>query len=129
MKTVSDIMTTTVRSVHRDTSIGQLEDIFTAEGISGVPLTDDAGQLAGFVSKSDISRFDSMGDDPFFVKVHDIASPKVITVEPATSIEEAGRKMLDEHVHHLIVMQGDKMVGVLSAFDFVKFALNRLGEA
>lgn len=128
MKTVRDIMTTTVRTVHYDTGIGQLEDIFAADGISGAPLVDDEDKLVGFVSKSDISRFDSTGDDPFFVKVRSIASPKVITVQPATSIDEAGQKMLDEHMHHVVVMEDEAIVGIVSAFDFVKLVVNHSND-
>jgi len=124
MKSVRDIMTTTVETVHYDTVIGQLEDIFAAKGISGAPLVDDSKKLVGFVSKSDISRFDSMGDDPFFVKVRSIASPKVITVQPETSITEAGQKMLDEHVHHLVVMENETIAGIVSTFDFVRLVVS-----
>lgn len=128
MKSVSDIMTTTVRTVHRDTKIGELEDIFAAAKISGAPLVDDSGRLAGFVTKSDISRFDSTGDDPFFVSVQDIASPRAITVGPTSSIQEAAQTMLDEHVHHLVVTDKGSIVGVLSAFDFVSLAVELLGK-
>ena len=128
MKAVRDVMTTDVSTVHFDTSIGHLEDIFSAKNISGAPIVDDQDKIVGFVTKSDISRFDSEGDDPFFVKVHSIASPTVITVQPDTSIEEAGQKMLDEHVHHLVVTEGDKIVGIVSTFDFVKIAVSLLGE-
>ena len=128
MKVVRDVMTKNVSTVHFDTSIGHLEDIFSAQNISGAPLVDDQDKIVGFVTKSDISRFDSMGDDPFFVKVHSIASPKVITVQPDTSIEEAGQMMLDEYVHHLVVTEGDAIVGIVSTFDFVKIAVSRLGE-
>mgnify|MGYP001598916688 FL=1 len=123
MKAVRDIMTKTVQTVHYDTAVGHLEDIFTAQNISAAPLVDDQDKIVGIVTKSDISRFDSMGDDPFFVKVHSIASPKVVTVQPATSVADAGQKMLDEHVHHLVVIEGEAIVGILSAFDFVKLAV------
>ncbi len=123
MNAVHEIMTKTVRTVHYDTAIGHLEDLFADQGISGAPLVDDKGDLVGFVTKSDISRFDSTGDDAFFVKVHSIANPKVITVAPDTPIEEAAQKMLDESVHHLVVMEDESIVGILSAFDFVRLAI------
>jgi len=128
MKEVRDIMTKTVQTVLYDTSVGHLEDMFAAQNISAAPLVNDQDKMVGFVTKSDISRFDSMGDDPFFVKVHSIASRKVVTVQPATSIADAGQKMLDEHVHHLVVIEGEAIVGILSAFDFVKLAVTQLRE-
>ncbi len=125
MKSVQKLMTKSVQTVKHDTSIGHLDDIFADKGISGAPLVDDDDNLVGFVTKSDIARFDSTGDDAFFVKARSIASDKVITVAPDASIEEAAQKMLDEHVHHLVVMDDGAIVGILSTFDFVRLAISR----
>ena len=122
MQLVRDIMTSTVQTVHRDTVINDVEKAFLTNNISGAPLVDDSGTAVGFISKSDISRFNSTGDDPFYARAYEIANPKVITTEPSASIEEAAQLMLHEHVHHLVVMEGQKIVGVLSAFDFVRLA-------
>jgi len=121
-------MTTSVQTMHRDTIICAVEGIFDTHKISGAPLVDDSDNLVGFVSKSDISRFDSTGDDPNYARVYEIASPKVITVEPSASIEKAAQKMFHEHVHHLVVMEDETMVGVLSAFDFVRIVAEGLSE-
>ncbi len=63
MRTVSDVMTAVVRTMHRDTIVGEVEGIFVNDKISGAPLIDDSDSLVGFVSKSDITRFDATGDD------------------------------------------------------------------
>ena len=128
MNFVRDIMTSTVRTVHRDTVISAVEEVFLTNNISGAPLVDDSGTAVGFISKSDISRFDSTGDDPFYARAHEIANPKVITTEPSASIDAAAGLMLHEHVHHLVVMDGQTIVGVLSAFDFVRVVAAASGD-
>jgi CBS domain-containing protein len=128
MKLVGDIMTSTVRTLHRDTVISEVEKAFLTNNISGAPLVDDSGTAVGFISKSDISRFDSTGDDPFYARAHEIANPNLIATEPSASIEQAAQLMLHEHVHHLVVMDGQTIVGVLSAFDFVRLVASRLGD-
>ncbi len=128
MLLVRDIMTSKVRTLHRDTVISDVEKVFLTNKISGAPLVDDTGTAVGFVSKSDISRFDSTGDDPFYARAHEIANPNVITAEPSASIMEAAQLMLDEHVHHLVVMDGQDIVGVLSAFDFVRVVASASGD-
>jgi CBS domain-containing protein len=120
MRLVRDIMATNVQTLHRATVISEVEKVFLTHNISGAPLMDDTGTAVGFISKSDISRFDSTGDDPFYARAYEIANPKLIATEPSASVEEAAQLMLDEHVHHLVVLDGQKMVGVLSAFDFVR---------
>jgi CBS domain-containing protein len=128
MQLVRDIMTSIVRTVHRDTVISDVEIVFLTNKISGAPLVDDTGTMVGFISKSDISRFDSTGDDPFYARAYEIANPKVITTEPSASIERAAQLMLHEHVHHLVVMEGQSVVGVLSAFDFVRVVAAASGD-
>lgn len=119
-------MTTSVRTFHRNTHISEVEGIFVTQKISGAPVVDDLGDLIGFVSKSDITRFNSTGEDPAYVRVNEIAHPKVISIQSSASIGDAADKMLDEHVHHLVVMGEEDMIGVVSSLDFVEFvARNR----
>jgi CBS domain-containing protein len=92
-----------------------------AENISCASLVDDTGTLAGFVSKTDIVHFSYTGEDPTCTR-YEIAKPKVVTVEASMLINEAAQKMLQEQVHHLVVIEGKSVVGVLSAFDFVRLA-------
>ncbi len=122
MQTVSEIMTPTVMAIHRDETIFQAEKIFVTQNISGAPISDGTGNLVGFVSKTDIIRFDSSGEDPTYTRLHEIASPKVVTINTSVPINEAAQKMLQEHIHHLVVMEGEDMVGLLSSFDFVRLA-------
>lgn len=128
MQTVSDIMTTTIETMHRDTLVCEVEGIFVSHKISGAPLIDDFGNLVGFVSKTDMIRFDSTGGDATYARVHEIANPKVITIVPTASIEDAAQKMLHEHVHHIVVMEEETMVGVLTAFDFVKLVAKNASQ-
>ena len=122
MRAVSEITTPAVEAIHRNKSIRDAERIFVTQNISGVPIRDGIGNLVGFVSKTDIIRFDLTGEDPTYTRLHEIANPRVATVDGAETINVAAQKMLQEHVHHLVVMQGESMVGVLSAFDFVRLA-------
>ena len=117
---VRDIMTTSVITIHRDSSIGNVDDIFVAQKISGAPVITDLGDVVGFVSKSDIIRFNSTGEDPAYVRVHEITHPQVISIPVSASIAEAADKILDEHVHHLVVVDEKDMVGLLSSLDFVE---------
>jgi CBS domain-containing protein len=121
MQKVSDIMSSSVRTIHRDLSVCDLEEIFVTNKISGGPVIDNSGALVGFVTKSDVTRFDSTGEDPNYTSVFEIASPLVILISPETSIEEAAQRMIDKNVHHLVVAEGEELLGILSSFDFVKF--------
>ena len=122
MRMVSEIMTPTVKAIHKDEPIREAERVFITENISGAPLMDDTGTLVGYVSKTDIIHFSFIGEDPTYTRLYEIANPKVVTVEASMLINEAAQKMLQEQVHHLVVIEGESMVGALSAFDFVRLA-------
>jgi predicted transcriptional regulator len=74
-------MTPTVITMHRDKSVSEVQGLFVDQKIGGAPLVDDEGKLTGFVSKSDVNRFDFTGGDPYSTKAWEIAHPKVITIE------------------------------------------------
>ena len=122
MRMVSEIMIPNVQAIHRDEAIREAERVFITENISGAPIKDDEGLLVGFVSKTDIIRFNSTGEDPTYTRLHEIANPKIVTIGASELINEAAQKMLQKQVHHLVVIEGESMVGVLSAFDFVRLA-------
>lgn len=63
MRMVSEIMIPDVQAIHRDEAIREAERVFITENISGAPIKDDEGLLVGFVSKTDIIRFNSTGED------------------------------------------------------------------
>jgi CBS domain-containing protein len=118
---VHDIMMQMSLTIHREKPVCEIEGIFIANNISGAALVDDMGNLVGIITKFDMIRHDFTGNDPSYTKAWEIATPKVITIKPSASIIEAARTMLDEKVHHLVVIgESKRVVGMVSAFDFVK---------
>jgi CBS domain-containing protein len=49
-----------------------------------------------------------------------ICTYKPISVAPGTSVSEVARLMLNQKVHHVVVADGDRLVGVVSSLDFVR---------
>ncbi len=52
--------------------------------------------------------------------VGEVMSPDLVTVSSVTTLPDAARLMLDHHIHRVLVVDGDDLVGVVSAFDFVR---------
>lgn len=53
---VSDVMTTPVVAAASVTDIRRIAAVMLEHGVAGVPIVNDAGHLAGFISRSDILR-------------------------------------------------------------------------
>lgn len=54
------------------------------------------------------------------MNVEAIMSPHVVTVSPTTTIGQAREVLRERDIHHLIVADAKRVVGVLSAMDLVK---------
>ncbi len=118
---VHDIMMQTSLTVHREELVCEVEGLFIADNIGGVALVDDMGNLVGIITKLDMIRHEFTGNDPAYTKAWEIATQKVITIKHSAPIEEAARIMLEENVHHLVVIgESKRVVGMVSALDFVK---------
>ncbi len=118
---VNDIMTQTSLTIHREKPVCEIEGIFIGNNISGAALVDDMDELVGIVTKFDMVRHDFTGNDPSYTKAWEIATPKVTTIKPSAPIKEAATIMIDENVHHLVVIdESKKVIGMVSSFDFVK---------
>ena len=123
MRTILDMMSPNVRTIECDAFVSVVAGILDAEKIGGAPLVDEEGAIVGVISKSDIVHFEYVGGDPIEARVSEIASPHLITIDVSSPLADAAQKMLEEHVHRLIVIDGEAVVGVLSSLDFVALAL------
>ena len=119
-------MSTNVVSIDREKLVCELEGLFVSHKISAAPLVDKSGEIAGFVTKSDINRFHFTNGDPYYTRAWEIASPIVVTIEVSASIKEAANLMIEKHLHHLLVVDSYGMVGLLSSFDFIKLVAGKL---
>jgi len=57
--------------------------------------------------------------------VEEIMSRDLVTVPSDAPLDEAARRMLEREVHRVLAVDGDDLVGILSAFDLVKLVAER----
>lgn len=148
--TAQDIMNPEVMSVRHDLTVPELAAFLVDQEISGAPVENDLGKLIGVVSVTDIVRATSSGgeryapdhDPGFYVRgwedriepvdlegfhfddegllVKDIMTPSVFAVEAETPIREVALSMMESHLHRMLVLRDDKVVGIVSTSDMLQ---------
>ncbi len=145
MQSVGEIMTTQLITVTKETSVRELANLFTTHRVGSVPVVDDGGNLLGIVTETDligqdkslhiptvISLFDwviYLESDKKFEKelkkvtgrsVGDIFTDEVVTVAPGDPVSRAADIMTEQRVNAVPVVEGKKLVGIISRIDLIR---------
>ena len=141
----SDIMTTNVITVKKETSLKELAGILYERQINGVPVVDDDGALIGIICESDLIRKDrklhiptvvALFDAVFYLEsskkmekefqrinaatVGDLYSEDVVTVDERTPVVEIATIMSEKRAYTIPVMDGNRLVGIIGKADLVR---------
>lgn len=118
---VSDIMS------QRVVTVGQHEPVIAAArllkrfNLGALPVTDDAGRLRGMLTDRDIAiRCVAAGADARTVEISEIMSRGVVTAKPGAELSEAVGLMTGDQVRRLPVVEGGRLVGMLSLCDMAR---------
>lgn len=148
MLRVRDLMTRDVLTVSPDTPIQQIISVLAGQAISGLPVVDAEGRVVGLVSEGDLVMREKPVKMPAaiaflgallfvedFQKTYedlrrhvgatagDVMTREVITIGPDATVEEAARVLIERDVKRLPVVEGDRLVGILTRKDLVRALL------
>ncbi|UFS70889.1 CBS domain-containing protein [Geomonas sp. RF6] len=145
MLKAKDVMTRDVVTVTQQTSVRELAALLDERRIGAAPVVDEAGNLIGIVSESDLVEQDKSLHIPTVVSIFDwviylesgkrfekelqkmtggtvgdIFTPEVHTVGPETPLSQVADLMTDERVHLVPVVEGAQLLGVIARIDLIR---------
>jgi CBS domain-containing protein len=86
----------------------------------GAMMVMDQGKLVGVFSERDYTRKIALaGKSSKDTQVKDIMTPDVLTVSPQTRTRECMALMSQRKIRHLPVVEGDKVLGMISIRDIM----------
>jgi len=96
----------------------------------GALLVTERDHLVGIVSERDYTRKVALkGKTSKDLRVRDIVSDKVLKVTPQHTVEECMRLMTENRVRHLPVLDGERILGVVSIGDLVNWTISAQSTA
>jgi CBS domain-containing protein len=144
--TAADLMNPKVLAVREDMTLRELAAYLIHHQITGAPVEDGGGRLVGVVSTVDIAEAMLAGpggepeepeglgepeelavadeaDEPYLpeddVLVRDIMTPAIESVPEDATVSEVASRMLDSHVHRLLVTRDGRPVGIITTSDLL----------
>lgn len=138
----SDVMTSNVISVTPEMTVREVARIFVDNGISGAPVVDADGHVAGMISEGDLLRRTEIGTDErtrtswldfwsaseeardyiktHAVKVRDVMTTDAVTVQPETQLGEVAGILETRRIKRVPVTNAGRLVGIVSRANLVQ---------
>ena len=124
---VSDIMTTAAVVDASDDSVTEAARKMWAQQTGSLLVMDDDA-LIGILTERDVLKAVASGSRLDDVRISEVMSKDVTTVGPGTSLREAAKIMADRWIRHLPVVDGGRVVGVVSQRDLAGILAEALNE-
>ena len=141
---VGEVMTRSVKSARRDTTIDEVVAVFSDHDISGLPVVDNENRVVGLVSEADILAMTGMKSGHTFKDVvrhilgeplperragdtvEDIMTSPAITVTSDVSVQTASKILDERKIKRLPVIDGEgRLEGIISRGDIVRLMAKR----
>jgi CBS domain-containing protein len=151
--TAADYMQRDLITVSSDYSLREALALMIENHVTGLPVMADNARCIGLITASDILSYEQENDgdsadgvtvDVFDaesqqwqpvpvsafgleqfgdVSVREVMTTQLVSVDRHTPLRDAARRMIEEHVHRVLVMDAKgNLYGILSAYDFARVA-------
>ncbi|HYJ90334.1 MAG TPA: CBS domain-containing protein [Pyrinomonadaceae bacterium] len=129
-KTVEQFMTTDLFTVTPEDVVDLAANLMHWKHVRHVPVEDSEGQLVGIVSHRDLMEIFTTGkpDETKVTPVRQIMRTDLFVVTSETPTLDALRLMRDKKIGCLPVVDGKRLVGLITAYDFLTVSAKLLEE-
>jgi CBS domain-containing protein len=120
-KTIRDLMTSNPCSIEADKPVAYAAKMMRDEDVGLAPIV-EGQKLIGTLTDRDIAiRVVAEGKDPESTTVREVATTRLVTVDPEQDLDEALRLMAQNQVRRLPVVEEDgRLAGVVAQADVAK---------
>ena len=124
---VSEIMTPAAVADRADDTLAEAARKMW-EQQTGSLLVMDGESLLGIITERDVLKAVATGTPLDRTRISEVMSKDLVSVGPGTSIREAAKVMADKWIRHLPVLDGGRLVGIISQRDLAGVLAGALNE-
>jgi len=139
--TATDLMSRPVMTIPQSMSLQEAARLLCGSGISGAPVMDSEGRCIGVLSSSDFVTWAVEGgeggekgevirfmapwgewiniDESPDTEIRHYMTAKLVSAAPSTPIGELAEKMVDAHIHRLLVVDQNRPCGIVTSTDIL----------
>jgi CBS domain-containing protein len=124
MKKLKDVMTRNVITVTEETPVVDALSLLIGSRISGIPVVTDAQVPIGIVSEKDLLKFvldENVKDFKGWVSDH--MTRDVVCFDEEDDVSEVCKFLMDKPFRRVPIVSNDKLVGIISRRDLLKYIL------
>jgi len=129
---VRDIMTTRVKTAKTDSTIMEVVRKMNKFDVGSIIILDSAAKSVGIITERDVLRkIVEPQLPPDAVKAMQIMSSPLVTIGSDAGVEQAARLMIERKIKKLPVVEGGKLVGIVTSMDIMRTEpklISQLGE-
>lgn len=114
MATVSDVMRSEFIVVAPEDTLGEVAQLMVEESKGGAVLVKDFGRLIGILTERDLLKAMADRVHTSDARVREWMTEAPVTAPADMSLEEASQIMLERNFRHLPVVDGERLLGVVS---------------
>ena len=126
MGQIRDIMQNNIITIEKDQTILQTARLMKENDISFVVIVENGNPIGVLSERDFVQKFCIDNKKPDEIKISEKMSYKFRWVEPTTEIEDAIQKMLNNNIRRLLVLDNQKLVGVITQTDLVSYLRDKL---
>jgi len=122
-KTAREVMTGDAQCIGENDSVTDAARRLAELDVGAMPICGEDDRLKGMVTDRDIVvKVLAQGRDPASTKAGELGEGKPVTIGADDSIEETIRTMKDHKVRRLPVIDGHRLIGIVSQADVARAA-------
>lgn len=126
MGQIRDIMEKNVITINHDKTAHDAAKIMNEKDISFLVVMKDESPIGVVTERDFVGRIAAEDKKASEIPLLEITSMKFRWVEPMTEIEDAVQKMLNSNIRRLVVLENEKLAGIITQTDLTSYLRSKL---